>query len=523
MVKVANSLRQQFLRNTLSLLLIIGLISGFVQIYFMNKHVNVEIQDQANLVTQGIRMQISETDLASSGIEHQIDLRMSTYSKYIATLLAGKDVTQVSQTELKDICQQLGLSGITLFAKQANDIVGVQSTDAAEIGFSFQKVGYLKLGEALLNGADVAMPGATYSAPNLVVLPIAQSQSHTGTPAFFKYAYYHPPGTNYIIDPYIQADEVNQFTKSVGANSWINEMEKTNPNIDEMAVLNPKVFANPTLATKIYPPLKQVIFGKYTYRNQRDTDSLKEMVSKPEKVSYVEREDGHRVYKMFVPINDGDVLYVALNYDRMSQPIYRLSMVLIVFGLIGLIALFFTTARFFNRIYENISKIKSQIKLLETRDFTARSKVSDRGELNELSASTNHMAETLQTVLRDTDEQVEQTQRLSVLLESEASKTMEKIYTMSMKETADGRAAAEGFMDFLDRVESKLQSIPDTSETSVLMDEITRIRNLVKKRTEATTDMTLTLADLLTSLHEEAVKLSDIAARLQGNLSGFKL
>lgn len=504
------------------MLLVIGLLSGVIQLYFMNQHIKVEINDQANLLSQGVEQGISETNLASNGIEYQIDSKMAMYSKYIATLLKGRQLDQISQGDLDSIRDQLGLAGITLFAQRGNDIVGVKATDPAEVGFSFKKIGYLQAGEALLHGQQVKIPGSPFSQGNLIVLPIAQSGSHQGKPSFFKYAYYHVPGSSYIIDPYIQANEVYQFTNSVGPNAWISHMKQSNSDIEEIAVLNPKVFADPSLATRIYPPLKKVVFGSYTYGNSQDTSVLKKMITDPQKVTYTQRENGHRVYKVFLPIKNGQVLYVALNYDKLSQPIYRLSIVLIVLGLVGSIVLFMITARFFSRIYDNIHKIKSQIKRLETRDFTARSEVKDGGELTELSESTNRMVETLQVVLRDTGEQAKKTQRFSVLLESDSSQTMEKVYALSMKETTDGRAAADEFMYFLDQVEAKLKG-NSKSDDLTLLDEIDEIRRLMKERTESTTDMTLTLSDLLKSLHDESRELSGIANSLLQNLSGFKL
>jgi methyl-accepting chemotaxis protein len=246
------------------------------------------------------------------------------------------------------------------------------------------------------------------------------------------------------------------------------------------------------------------------------------MSTNPEKITYTNREDGHKVYKMFIPIQNGQVLYVALNYDKLSQSIYRLSVILIVLGLIGLIALFMITVRYFNRIYENIQKIKAQIKRLETKDFTARSEVKNGGELSELSESANRMVETLQAVLKDTGEQATKTQRLSIMLEADTGKSVEQMYTMSMQETTEGRAATDDVLYFLERVESELANHAQ-HDNGGLLDEMERIRNLIKKRTEATTDMTLTLSDLLKSLHDDSSQLSGIANKLQRELSKFKL
>jgi methyl-accepting chemotaxis protein len=519
------TLRSQFLTRSLITLLVIVLISGVIQLYFINEQISKNVENQGLLVAQSIEQGIQETNMASKSIEHQIDLKLIACAKYISDQLQDRDLGEISNEELIKIRDSLNLAGITLLAQNGDDVIGVKATDPKEEGFSFKQFGpdATRPMFDLLKGDVPRVSGGAYTEKNIMVLPISQSGSHTDKPEFFKYAYYHRPGTNYIIDPYIQANEVYQFTEQVGPNAWISKVMKSNPLVKEIAVVNPHVFQDPSLEKKLYPPMKKIEYGQFQFESEKDKETLTKLADKPDKTYYVEKVNGNKVYKMFIPINKDQTIYIALDYGAMSSTLYHYSIILIVFGLVSLLGLFIVTTGFFHRIYENIQRIKKHIKLLEEGDFTSRSHVKDNSELTKLSESINRMTETLQQVLKDTSEQAINAQRMSVLLEAEANQSVEKMFTLSMETTLNAREQLEELMNFLDSLERYLQSRPETEKEKDLLEQIHVIREITKDRTVATTDMTLSLSDLLKSLHEQASDLSDLSNNLLEHIKKFKL
>jgi methyl-accepting chemotaxis protein len=517
------TLRRQFLGKILSILVIIALLSGAAQIYLMNDQINKQINQEAELIAKGVMRNIKETNLATKSIEYQIDLKLVSYSKYIAELLKGKEAEEITQQQLIKIRDELGLAGITIFkeTESKDDIVGVVSTEKREIGFSFKKAGFYEIGKVLLNKEKPDIPSATFTDRHIVVLPIAQAASHSDKPSFFKFAYYHVPGTSYIINPYIEANEVYQYIKEVGPNTTIQQILQENEMVEEIAVLNPKVFANPSLEKQLYPPLKKIEAGSFDLQTSKD----QELLTKPtiKKESYVEQIHGKKVYKMFLPFDQNRVIYLALNHGKMSAPLYRHSIILIVSGLVSLLILVLLTARFFNRIYENIQKIKSQIKLLEEGDLTAKSEVNDESELDKLSKSTNRMVDRLNKLVKDVQEQATKTQRLSLLLEAEASQSVEKMYELSTEATMKSREQLYEITEFLDEMIDVLQPYKQNEKVGNIIEKIEVMRQIVNERTAATTEMTITLSDLVQSLHEQAQELSEISNTLLNYMAKFKL
>ncbi|MED1489848.1 methyl-accepting chemotaxis protein [Bacillus smithii] len=294
--------------------------------------------------------------------------------------------------------------------------------------------------------------------------------------------------------------------------------------LKEIAVLDPRVFQNPELETKLFPPLKKVIYGNYSYKDSKDTKILIGMEeNKLQKYHYIEKYKNEKIYKLFIKTKDGQVIYIALDYGALSGPLYRHSIILLVTGVISLIVLFLLTARFFNRIYENIQKIKRQIQSLEKGDLTAKSNVNDRSELENLSQSTNRMVDKLNKLVKDTQEQATKTQKLSVLLEAETSQTIEKIYAITTETTMKSREQLYEIISFLDELVETLQPYKKNEQVLHLIEKVEDMKQITNERTAATTDMTITLSDLIHSLHGQSRELSEISNALLESMKKFKL
>ncbi|MFD2372145.1 HAMP domain-containing protein [Brevibacillus sp. GCM10020057] len=521
--KQHKSLLQQFLSRIFFVLIIISVITGVVQLYLINQQITLETDNQAFMIAESINKGIEETLLASSAIEHQIDLKLISYAERIADRLQNKNLQMITNEELIATRDEMGVAGITILAKTEGDIVGVLSTEPQDIGFSLKKVGFLEAADNLLNGRKVSVPGATFLENNMVVLPIAQSESHVDQPAFYKYSYYHPPGKPYIINVFIEAGEVYQFTREIGPDVWISKVRKENSNVKEIGILTPKVFADPSLEQKLYPPLKKIVHGTFNYESDEDIRLLTQLSVQPKVVTSIQSIDKKKIYKMFLPIKDDKVVYIALDFDEIRSPLVRHSVILIVSGFVSLVALFALTARFFAKIYKDIQKIIAQMKQLETGDLTARSDVTAKGELGDLSHSVNKMTYALRRLLTDTHKKAIQAQRVAVVLEAEANHSVEKAFSLSMEKTATARDSIDEIFFCLDQVEELLEQQKENSKATEILDKINRIRDWAKERTNNTTEITITLADLLKSLHAQSSELSDIANVLLQKMERFKL
>ncbi|NHN35419.1 methyl-accepting chemotaxis protein [Paenibacillus agricola] len=519
------SLRKQFLSRLFIILLLIVAITGIVQIFLIKQQITNTLNEQSNMISSSIAHGIKSTDEAGKSIEHQIDLKLISYAYYIGDLLGNKDWKDITDEELLQIKDRLNLTGISIMAEQGDDIVGVKATDPKEIGFSFKKIGYMDGYNDMRARLDGISPKGvvSYQDKHSHVLPIVQSGSHEANPKFFKYGYYVKPGTHYIISTYIEANEVYQYTATVGPDTWIKKLTDENHYVKEVGVLNPQVFKDPVLAAKLYPPKQKIVFGTFTFGNEKDTAILKGIADAPKMSSYVSKINGGNIYTLFLPIDKERVIYAALDYDRIISPLYRHSIILIVSGIAAMIALFLVTARFFNRIYENIQRIKAQFKSLEEKDFTAISRLTDNSELGSLSESANRTVKSLNEVFLDTSEQASKAHKLSMTLENDANESVQKMFSVSTEMTMYQREIVDDIFYFLDQVELSVKSSDSDEHTQYVLEHLETIREKAKNSSTITTDFTIALSDLLTSLYGQSKEMSDISNILLQNIKEFKL
>ncbi|WP_110929605.1 methyl-accepting chemotaxis protein [Bacillus massiliglaciei] len=526
--KTGNTLKHQFIIKIFLVFIIITLVLGSIQYYYLSKQINNDVNNEAKQIETSIEQGIKETDLASRSIEQQIDVRLKIIAERISERLENKKVEEITNEELKRISSEFEISGITIFTKESDDIVGAKSTEPNDIGFSFKKElgaedsGFIGLSHLLDNKMPV-QNGESYVDENTIILLTSQSGSHKNKPTFFKYAYYHKKGQDFVINPFIEANEVYQFTQSVGPDTWIQNVVNTNKVAKEVAVLEPRVYADPSLAEKMYPPLKKVVYGEFALANKKDKAILKGMAKDPKRTSYISGEGEDKLYKVFIPRENGQVIYVALDYSVISKPLHKLAILLIAFSAVSLLALFILTARFFSSLYKQIQEIIKQIKQLESGDFTAKSNVKAKGELASLSASTNHMTAILNKVLKDTTKQAEKVQHLSQELKSETDSSVDTVYALSLDLTANAREDNFEITDFLNRLEQALKKAPKNEEMLNVLESIEKIRDISNTRSESTTQITLILADLLKSLQLQSDELLNISSELFHDMYKFKL
>ena len=81
------SLKRQFVSRMLLVMIVIVLVLGSVQVYFMINQFKKNIESQANLIGESIEQGVTETDLASRSIEKQLDLKLKVISQRIADRL----------------------------------------------------------------------------------------------------------------------------------------------------------------------------------------------------------------------------------------------------------------------------------------------------------------------------------------------------------------------------------------------------------------------------------------------------
>jgi len=85
------------------------------------------------------------------------------------------------------------------------------------------------------------------------------------------------------------------------------------------------------------------------------------------------------------------------------------------------------------------------------------------------------------------------------------------------------RGAVEDILDFINMVEVHVKTELPNNKVEEILGKLDTMKLYAKDRASATTDFTITLSDLLHSLHSQSKELSGISNALLQNIHKFKL
>lgn len=218
------------------ILFIIGLATFLLVFYLAKKEIHDRQENAVDSITEMIKQAIEITDESTKAFEHLVDLRLYSVSKAIAEELKGKKAENVTAEELKKIKDKWGLYDISLLVKKGEDLPVVQSSDPREIGLNAKDWGYWYTAiNQLIAGKEVTV-GKGYYMKNFWAGPLSKSEIYD---KHFKYAYYYDGTTEFVINPFVAAEDIYKFTMyKSGPIQLIEKVENSTPGIVEIAVIN---------------------------------------------------------------------------------------------------------------------------------------------------------------------------------------------------------------------------------------------------------------------------------------------
>ncbi|QDP39551.1 methyl-accepting chemotaxis protein [Radiobacillus deserti] len=514
------SLKKQFTIRIIVLLLVIAVAFASFQVFLIHKHTHDSISREIQIISKSIEYVIQKNDLATKELEKQLDYRLVRDSYIVAERLTEGTLQSVTNGELVKWSRELGIAGINLWEIQQNDIVNISSTNPENVGLQLRQqnpFGDVMM-RSFLNGA---MTGETtslisYKTDDVVVLKFNESITHSDTPEHYKNAYYNVPGTKFLINPFLEVDNFETINYKVGHAEWFSEIKQSSDYVHEIAIIDPSILK------KGASSLQEVVCGEYTFQDNKDIQIIQSMIKDGKRKSYSETYNGKEIYKSFLPMEDGNVIYIALRYSELKNSEHFSTVVLVLSGIISLSVLVLYSTGFFSSIYSNIQKVRKQILKLENGDFTARNVVTSKNEIGELSNSVNKMASSLNDVLVNTYKHAVKTECHAYLLETETNKTVDKVYNMSIDYTSTARETIAEVTYLFDHLEEFLNQV-QTKESALLIGQIQAIKQLIGKQSDVTTNMTITLSDLIQSLTSQSSSLSEISRKLMDNIDQFRL
>jgi diguanylate cyclase len=358
---------------------------------------------QIKVLAQQISDSIEHYKLGSKKIEEILGVQLRVASLAAKNQL-DPDYHRVTNEQLKALSKEIGVSHITLFAQQGNDIVGVRSSDPKELNLSTKKWGYwFTAFQELLQTHEVRSVNKGQSLPHYWSGPMAISSSDPNH--IDKYGYYYDGTTNYIINPYLRDEKVKQFEQYTGPDSIVQKIVKMHPWFLEITGFNPKVLGkNPVLTTPNdieYVKLEDqpIFFGQHKFYNPKtDVVDVQKAVSTGQVVSHEDTINGKHVIKTFIPIQDDSPYVIGFVTDyQVLDDVLQKQLRNDIWISLGFLVIVLITNYFLSRyIVRPVHQLLHQVDHIAEGKFDIRISSKRKDELGKLANHVNIMLEKLE-------------------------------------------------------------------------------------------------------------------------------
>ncbi|REE91531.1 diguanylate cyclase (GGDEF)-like protein [Paenibacillus taihuensis] len=308
------------------ILSLIGLVAFSLIFYVVGNNYDQTLEDETYSATNLITSAIEATDQAAETYERLVDWRMYSVSKAIAVQLKGRSLKSITENELAALRDEWSLSDVSLFVRKGDDIVVAKSSDKKEVGLSSKDWGYWFTAYQQLFELRPVQVEEGFSKKYFWAGPLIKSVLYSKQ---FLYAYYYDGTTDYIINPYISANDVQHFIDAYGPNWIIDKILKDSPHIAGIEVLNIRPFLDNDQSEVVEPKKDSpVLYGKQSFPLPGDRAVLRK--GKEDSVYF--QHQGIKYKKIYVPLANKREMIIVMDISKRDRTMYHiLEMMVIIY------------------------------------------------------------------------------------------------------------------------------------------------------------------------------------------------
>ncbi|WP_054025587.1 ATP-binding protein [Bacillus sp. FJAT-28004] len=426
---------------SISVIVAVILILSTLLYYFTTKK-----EAEANLEAQftNIAKQISITVEASENARQYMENTLGDKLR-IASLAAkaelDPDIKNVTNKQLVKLSAQLGVDHITLWQRFGNDVIAMRSSDPNEINLSsktwdYWHVAFLQLFDK--HEVDIVQG---QKLKNFWSGPFNFSTSDPSE--IRKWGSYYDGSTNYMINPYVNAQVLLDFDYTIGTDAIVNKIIADQSDILEVTGFDLEFYGKDKIikykqGIPVYNlDVRAIPFGDYNYQDQPNDFLNIQQVSKTGKALTVKRNiNGVPVIKNFIPIkkmNKNYVFSVVFDQKAIQKPVNQLLIMQFVISLglvfITLIASYFI-AGFMLR---GLNQVMRKVNAIASGDFGEVITIRSEDELGLLASRVDTMGSNLNHYTTQLKAAAEELQSTKQYLESFVNHTSDAIHVTDLE------------------------------------------------------------------------------------------
>ncbi|MBD2871546.1 sensor histidine kinase [Paenibacillus arenilitoris] len=299
--------------------------------YFLTKK-TLEDSFNEELLAHARRLEVSleQSRRGAELFQDQIGRELRTAS-IAAQYALDPDIEKVTNEQLAELSQKLGISHITLLKRLQGDIVLYKSSDESQLGKSTKTwKPWYQVFNQLFDEKNASVDWLGQSLPNFWSGPFEVSS--TDVDKINKWGYYYDGATNYIIDPYVGYDRQEEYEKATGVHRMIENSLQSSDSLLEIAFINPETFPDgentihPNGDVQGHKVQEPIFYGSYTIKSERDTELVRKAYLTKETVTLKETIGGKEIYKLFIPVFADDRGINITDRDGIPMDSYVLTL-----------------------------------------------------------------------------------------------------------------------------------------------------------------------------------------------------
>jgi len=347
------------------------LVNDTVNYYMTKNELHKSLETQMREVSAQIKISVQRSQQAY----HYVDRLMAGNLRSAA--IAAKyalppSYEQVDNARLKELAEELGVSYITLFAREPDDIVSVRSSEPKEIGLSTKSWdNYYDAFQQLFEhrrvvGLDYGQSMKNYWAGEIA--PSAAILSDTKN----KFGYFYDGSTDYLVNPIMNTQYIDELEQYTGVQTVMNDTLKQHKFLVEIALFNPLTFSVPDeelvnirngIELKQYQARK-ILFGSYKLQSPKDAKAIEQAYRSNKAIHSLVSIDGRLVYRSYFPVQDpalGQPYVIGITSDyaivqlKLRDQLMNLALVTSI-ALLASMVMIYALYRFVNRAQDEVAQ-----------------------------------------------------------------------------------------------------------------------------------------------------------------------
>ncbi|WP_260410876.1 ATP-binding protein [Cohnella xylanilytica] len=350
-------------------------------------------------------------------------------------------IDRVTNEELARLSKELGVGHITLWVRKTDgDIVAAKSSDPEELGQSSRTWDYwFTAFNQLFDDRKVTIPQGQkldhfWSGP---INFATSNPEHIN-----KWGYYYDGTTDYIINPFIDAQQFLDYEKTAGTEAVIAKIMRDNKDVLDITGFDPRYFGKEKIikykkGKPVYNlDVRDVVFGSYRYSDPSDGSYILQAAESGETIAVQKKIGGTRVLKSFIPVSGPDLSYVigfSFNGESLRSQVNRQLVLQVIISSTLLAAALVASYLLAGFMLRPVNRILATVNEIAVGRFGSKLEIRSKDELGLLSSRINAMGDSLQHYTSRLKESAEELRSTKQYLESFVNHTSDAIHVSDLE------------------------------------------------------------------------------------------